>query len=84
MISQAQNLVEALKTLLMGRKANTQEDICNALEKLGYEVNQSKVSRLLRKIGAKPQKTKCFLRTPIDILPFLKEADSYGLKPRLD
>lgn len=52
MISQSQNLVEALKALLMGRKANTQEDICNALQKLGYEVNQSKVSRLLRKIGA--------------------------------
>jgi transcriptional regulator of arginine metabolism len=45
-------LDDALRTLLMGRKASTQEDICAALEKLGYEINQSKASRLLRKIGA--------------------------------
>lgn len=45
-------LVDALHALLKGRKANTQEDICLALEKQGYEINQSKVSRLLRKIGA--------------------------------
>lgn len=36
----------------MGRKASTQEDICLVLEKQGYEINQSKASRLLRKIGA--------------------------------
>src|SRR5581483_2235345 len=30
----------------------TQEDICSILKKQGYEINQSKVSRLLRKIGA--------------------------------
>ncbi len=45
-------LGDALRALLMGRKASTQEDICAALEKLGYEINQSKASRLLRKIGA--------------------------------
>jgi transcriptional regulator of arginine metabolism len=45
-------LIEALRTLLLGRKASTQEDICAALEKQGHEINQSKVSRLLRKVGA--------------------------------
>lgn len=45
-------LDEALRTLLLGREAHTQEEICAALEKQGYEVNQSKISRLLRKIGA--------------------------------
>jgi arginine repressor len=45
-------LDEALRSLLTSRKANTQEDLCLALQKQGYEVNQSKVSRLLRKIGA--------------------------------
>jgi transcriptional regulator of arginine metabolism len=34
------------------REASTQEEICLALEKKGFEVNQSKISRLLRKIGA--------------------------------
>ena len=47
-----QALVEALRALLMGRKASTQENICAALERLGYEINQSKASRLLRKVGA--------------------------------
>jgi Holliday junction resolvasome RuvABC DNA-binding subunit len=46
----SQSLGDALRTLLMGRKASTQEDICIALEKLGYEINQSKASRLLHKI----------------------------------
>lgn len=49
---QNQNLFEALKQILMSRKASTQEDLCHALEKLGYEINQSKVSRILRKMGA--------------------------------
>jgi transcriptional regulator of arginine metabolism len=48
----SQSLLEAFKNLLLGRKANTQEEICSELEKQGYEINQSKVSRLLRKIGA--------------------------------
>lgn len=48
----SQTLASALQALLMGRKASTQEDICAALEKLGYQINQSKASRLLRKIGA--------------------------------
>jgi transcriptional regulator of arginine metabolism len=51
-IKSSQPLTDALRTLLMGRKANTQEDICSVLEKQGYEINQSKASRLLRKIGA--------------------------------
>lgn len=45
-------LVDALKSLLSDRKACTQEDLCIALAKQGYEINQSKISRLLRKIGA--------------------------------
>lgn len=50
--SKASQLLEALKTLLLGRKANTQDEICLELEKQGFEINQSKVSRMLRKIGA--------------------------------
>lgn len=46
------SLIEALKDLLMEREAGTQEDICAVLEKSGYEVNQTKISRLLRKVGA--------------------------------
>jgi transcriptional regulator of arginine metabolism len=46
------HLIDALRALLMGRRASSQEAICSALEKLGYEINQTKVSRLLRTIGA--------------------------------
>ncbi len=48
----SQTLVNALRELLKSREAATQEDICLALEKQGYEINQSKVSRWLRKVGA--------------------------------
>jgi transcriptional regulator of arginine metabolism len=46
------SLLDALRLLLMGRKASSQEALCSALENLGYEMNQTKVSRLLRRIGA--------------------------------
>jgi transcriptional regulator of arginine metabolism len=51
-IKQSDSLDEALRILLQGRLASSQEHICAVLEKQGYEINQSKVSRLLRKVGA--------------------------------
>lgn len=45
-------LVEALRQLLLEGQASTQEQMCRALESGGYEVNQSKISRLLKKINA--------------------------------
>jgi transcriptional regulator of arginine metabolism len=42
----------ALRQLLLEGKAGTQEAICEALGKQGFKINQSKVSRLLGKIGA--------------------------------
>lgn len=46
------NLVNALKTLLLSRQASTQEELCNSLIAQGFDINQSRASRLLRKIGA--------------------------------
>ncbi len=46
------DLIEALKNLLKSRKATTQDAICSSLEKQGYDINQTKASRLLRKVGA--------------------------------
>lgn len=45
-------LLEELKKLLLEGSASTQEDIKRHLTQLGFEVNQAKISRLLRKIGA--------------------------------
>lgn len=52
MEKQSQKLLDDLKQLLLSREASTQDDICAALQKRGYDINQSKVSRLLRKVGA--------------------------------
>lgn len=48
----SQTLLEAFRSLLLGKKASSQEALCKSLEKQGFAINQSKVSRLLRKIGA--------------------------------
>jgi len=49
---ESEHLLEALKQLLMEGQAGTQDLLCRALESTGYEVNQSKISRLLKKINA--------------------------------
>ena len=45
-------LIDALKTLLQTGEVGTQEEIKYALEQQGHDINQSKISRLLRKLGA--------------------------------
>lgn len=51
-MSRSLPLIEALKQILWSGKASSQEEIVTALEAEGHDVNQSKISRLLRKIGA--------------------------------
>ncbi len=46
------NLVEDLRLLLLEGKVTTQEDICAELQTKGHQVNQSKISRLIRKLNA--------------------------------
>jgi transcriptional regulator of arginine metabolism len=46
------SLAEALKGLLIEGQTSTQEELCEALEHQGFKVNQSTISRLLRKIKA--------------------------------
>jgi transcriptional regulator of arginine metabolism len=41
-----------LQQLILIKEFSSQNDICETLAKLGYEVSQSKVNRLLKKIGA--------------------------------
>ena len=42
----------ALRQLLQEGTVGTYEEICKALERQGFVVNQPKISRLLHKIGA--------------------------------
>lgn len=51
-MAKSSNMLEELKKLLVEGSATTQEEIKHYLTELGYEVNQAKISRLLRKIGA--------------------------------
>lgn len=65
-------LSDDLRELLLEGKVATQDDICAALESLGHVVNQSKVSRLLRKIGAvksKNEQGQIVYRLPLEPAP---------------
>jgi transcriptional regulator of arginine metabolism len=46
------NISFALRQLLQDGNVGSQDEICRVLQKQGYEINQTKVSRLLHKIGA--------------------------------
>src|SRR5438105_1322460 len=45
-------LLVEVKRLLLEGSASTQEEIKQHLTDLGFEINQAKISRLLRKLGA--------------------------------
>ncbi|MBN1283668.1 MAG: hypothetical protein JXA24_07860 [Proteobacteria bacterium] len=47
-----QEMIEALRKLLSEGFEGTQEEICEELAGQGFEVNQSTVSRALRRVGA--------------------------------
>ena len=53
-----QQLIEDLRALLIKGTVSTQEGLCSALRALGHPVTQSKISRLLRKIGATKAKNE--------------------------
>jgi len=46
------HLINELKEILLTGTVSTQEEIKHLLEQQGYEINQSKISRLLHKVGA--------------------------------
>lgn len=46
------SIIDALKSILLSDTVGTQDEIKQALEEQGFLVNQSKISRLLRKVGA--------------------------------
>lgn len=51
-MSKPSKVLEQLKKLLIEGSTSTQEEIKQHLTRLGLDVNQAKISRLLRKIGA--------------------------------
>lgn len=66
------SLLNDLKGILLKGVTATQETICCALEAQGHQVNQSKISRLLRNINAiksKNDKGEMVYRLPHDLAP---------------
>lgn len=66
------DIINDLKSLLLQGITATQETICIALQAKGHLINQSKVSRLLRKINAVKSKNdagEMIYRLPHDIAP---------------
>lgn len=51
-MSDQHHLIDDLRALLLAGKVTRQDDICAELQAKGHHVNQSKISRLIRKIGA--------------------------------
>lgn len=51
-MTKSSTILESMRKLLIEGSASTQEDIKKYLTKLGFAVNQAKISRLLRKLGA--------------------------------
>ena len=65
-------LINDLKSILLQGITATQETICTALEAKGHQINQSKISRLLRNINAIKSKNdagEMVYRLPHDIAP---------------
>ena len=46
------NVIDDLRELLVKGTVSTQEELCVALENLGHPITQSKISRMLRRVGA--------------------------------
>jgi len=72
MNSKKKDLAPILRNLLLKKSAKTQEEICLLLKKYGHDVNQTKVSRLLRKLGvvkAKNSQGKIIYWLPKELPP---------------
>lgn len=52
MTAEREHLINTFRDLLVQGTLGTQEELCQALALQGFDVNQSRVSRLLRKVGA--------------------------------
>jgi transcriptional regulator of arginine metabolism len=73
----ASSVLEALRIILLKKGAGTQQDLASELESLGLEVNQSTISRCLRKLGAIKtfgSNGEAFYKLPVDPSPPAVEA----------
>ena len=83
----ASTALEALRGILSKKGAGTQEDLRTELENLGLEVNQSTISRGLRKLGAIKTFSptgEAFYKLPAEMAPPAVEASIADLVTKID
>ena len=63
-------LIAAIQSLLHNEAFETQEDICHALKKQGFDVTQVSISRLINKLGAIKinENHKMVYRLPVEMV----------------
>ncbi len=75
---QQSTALEVLREILAKKGAGTQEDLRTELEKQGFEVNQSTISRNLRKLGAikifNPSGDACYKLPDEEVLPAVESS----------
>ena len=83
----ASTALEALRRILSKKGAGTQEDLRTELESMGLEVNQSTISRGLRKLGAIKTFSptgEAFYKLPTEMAPPAVEASIADLVTKID
>lgn len=76
-----------LRQLILSKEFSSQNDICDTLEGLGYSASQSKVNRMLKKIGAvkvKNEKSTLVYRIPNEPAPPIMTDNISSLVIKID
>lgn len=76
-----------LRQLILSKEFSSQNDICDILEGLGYSASQSKVNRMLKKIGAvkvKNEKSTLVYKIPNEPAPPIMTDNISSLVIKID
>ncbi|AEI35194.1 MULTISPECIES: arginine repressor [Francisella] len=76
-----------LRQLILSKEFSSQNDICDTLERLGYSASQSKVNRMLKKIGAvkvKNEKSTLVYKIPNEPAPPIMTDNISSLVIKID
>ena len=80
-------VVVELKKLIASKHLHTQKELCGAMQEMGYNINQSKVSRVLRRINAakcKDEVGNVVYHLPKELAPHSVNASIADLVIKLD
>lgn len=81
------DIYDDLRQLILSKEFSSQNDICGTLESLGYIASQSKVNRMLKKIGAikvKNEKNTLVYKIPNEPAPPIMTDNISSLVIKID